>query len=210
MKCWIAQAVLVVSTITATGCLSPRAESFHVHTYQLSVDAWSAEARPIDADGPVLLINPPQSEPGFDSPRMVYLTRRYELEYYAKNQWADSPARLFSPLLVQALGQTGVWRAVMPLPSSVRGDYRLDSYGFAVQQEFLQQPSHVRVMVRAQLVDLKESRIVSARTFEAVEAAPSEDAYGGVLAASRATATILNHVSAWLQGCVRHTPECSR
>ncbi len=210
MKCWIAQAALVVFTMTATGCLSPRAESPPMHAYQLSLDAWSAETRPTDVNGPVLLVNLPQAEPGFDTQRMVYLTRRYELESYAKNQWADTPARLFAPLLVQALGQTGVWRAVIPLPSSVRGDYRLDSYGFAVQQEFLQQPSRVRVTVRTQLIDLKESRIVSTRAFEAVEDAPSEDAYGGVLAANRAIATILSHVASWLQGCVRHTPECGR
>ena len=210
MKCWIVQVFLVASTMTATGCLSPRGEAPPMHTYQLSLDAPSVETRPPDVNGPVLLVNLPQAEPGFDTPRMVYVKRQYELEYYAVNQWADTPARLLSPLLAQALGQTGMWRAVIPMLSSVRGDYRLDSYGFAVQQEFLQQPSRVRVTVRAQLVDLKESRIVSTRTFEAVEAAPSEDAYGGVLAANRATATLLNYIASWIQGCMRHTPECAR
>lgn len=201
--------VLVLATVSA-GCLLPRAEPLPMHTYQLNLDAWSAEARPPDSNGPVLLVSPPQSEPGFDTPRMVYLIRRYELEYYAKNQWAETPARMFAPLLVQALGRTGAWRAVIPLPGSIRGDYRLDSYGFAVQQEFLQQPSRVRATIRAQLVDLKESRIMSTRTFEAVEDAPTEDAYGGVLAANRAVAAILDQVSSWLQGCLRHTPECGR
>jgi cholesterol transport system auxiliary component len=141
---------------------------------------------------------------------MVYFKRLYELEHYAMNQWADTPARMFAPLLIQALGQTGAWRAVIPLPGSVRGDYRLDSQGFALQQEFLQQPSRVRVMIRTHLIDLKESRVVGTRAFEAVENAPSEDAYGGVLAANRAIATLLDHVAAWLQECVRHSPECDR
>jgi len=141
---------------------------------------------------------------------MVYFKRAYELEHYAMNQWADTPARMFTPLLVQALGQTGAWRAVVPLPGSVRGDYRLDSHGFALQQEFLQQPSRVRVTVRTQLVDLKESKVVGTRAFEATEEAPSEDAYGGVLAANRAIATMLDRIASWLQECVRHSPECGR
>jgi cholesterol transport system auxiliary component len=181
-----------------------------MHTYQLSLDAWHTDARPVDINGLVLLVSLPQAEPGFESPRMVYLKRLYELEYYAMNQWADSPARMFAPLLVQALGRTGVWRAVIPLPGSVRGDYRLDSYGFSLQQEFLQEPSRVRMTLLAQLVDLKESRIVGTRAFEAVESAPSEDAYGGVMAANRAIATMLDHIASWLQECVRHSPECAR
>ena len=201
---------LAVFLMPLGGCLSPRGEALSLHTYQLSLDASAGEARPPDVNGPVLLVSPPQAQPGFETTRMVYLKRPYELEFYAENQWADAPARLVAPLLVQALGQAGPWRAVVLLPNSVRGDYRLESSGFALQQEFFQRPSRVRVMVRTQLVDIKESRIVSTRAFDVTEDASSEDAYGGVLAANRATAKLLDHIASWLQICVRHQPECSR
>ena len=110
--------------------------------------------------------------------------------------------------MVQALNQNDAWRAVIPLPSSVRGDFRLDTHGFLLQQEFLQQPSRVRVMVRAQLVDLRESTILSARTFEVVENASSENAYGGVVAANRALAAMLDQVASWIRECVQHSPGC--
>ncbi|MBX9736427.1 MAG: ABC-type transport auxiliary lipoprotein family protein [Phycisphaerales bacterium] len=207
---WIAQTALVVLMATLGGCLSPRGEASPMHTYQLGLDARPGEAPPSAANAPVLLVSLPQAQPGFETPRMAYLKRPYELEYYAVNQWADTPARLFAPLLVQALGQTGLWRAVIPLPNSIRGDYRLDSYGFALQQEFLQQPSRVRVTVHVQLIDLKESRVVSAGTFETAEEAQREDAYGGVLAANKAVAKLLDQVASWLQSCVRHQPECNR
>jgi cholesterol transport system auxiliary component len=200
----------VIFMLTALGCLSPRAESQPMHTYQLSLDAWHAESRAADSNGPVLLVSMPQAEPGYETPRMVYLKRQYEVAYYAVNQWADAPPRMFTPLLVEALGRTGAWRAVVPMPNSIRGDFRLDSYGFAVQQEFLQHPSRVRVAVQAQLVDLKESRVVGTRAFESMEDAPSEDAYGGVQAANRAVGTLLNHIASWLQECVRQASGCSR
>ena len=208
MRIWTIAAWTLV--LTTSGCFSPRGDALPVHTFQLSVEGGSDEGLPVPVDGPVLLVSLPLAEPGFETQRMVYVTRQFELEYYATNQWAESPARLFSPLLVQTAGRTGDWRTVVALPSSLRGDYRLDVAGFAVQQEFLQRPSRVRITLRSQLVDLKESRVVSTKTFEAEEPAPSEDAYGGVLAANRAVTAILAQVTSWLHRCARHAPECHR
>ena len=211
MKSWTTLAALALLVMTLAGCLSPRTDSSETHTYQLSLNGWSSEARLGKSDGPVLLVSPPQAEPGFETQRMVYVKRPYELEYYAVNQWADTPVRMFAPLMVQALNQQNdAWRAVIPLPSSIRGDYRLDTHGFLLQQEFLQQPSRVRVMVRTQLVDLKESTILSTRIFEVVENAESENPYGGVQAANRAIAGLLDQMGSWLRQCVQHSPECSR
>jgi len=210
MRYWLVHAACALLVMTGTGCPSLRSGSEAVHTYQLSLDGSHNEARPAGGNGPVLLVSTPQAEPGFETPRMVYVKRPYELEYYASNQWADSPARMFTPLLVHVLNRSDVWRDVVLLPSSVPGEYRLDSYGFAMQQEFLQQPSRVRVTARAQLVDLKQSTIVGMQTFEAMEPAPSENAYGGVLAANRAVAALLDQMASWLRECVRHSPECRR
>jgi cholesterol transport system auxiliary component len=210
MKSWAIHMALVMLALTSAGCLSSRADSVPTHTYRLSLDPARTEARPADINGPILMVSPPLAEPGFETPRMVYVKRPYELEHYAVNQWADTPARMFASLMVQALGRTGSWRAVVPLPGSIRGDFRLDSYGFTMQQEFMQDPSQVRVTVRAQLVDVKESRVVGTHAFEAVENAPSGDAYGGVLAANRAIAALLDDLASWLRECVRHSPECGR
>lgn len=206
----VQMAMCALLVAIAAGCLAPRTGPSEIHTYQLSLDGWLSEARPAKPDGPVLLVSPPQAEPGFETQRMVYVKRPYELEYYAANQWADTPVRMFAPLMVQALGQSDAWRAVIPLPSSIRGDYRLDTHGFLLQQEFLQQPSRVRIMVRTQLVDLKESTILSTRAFEVVENATSENPYGGVQAANRAVAGLLDQIGSWLRQCVQHSPECSR
>ena len=205
-------AVLFVGlSVVIPGCLTPRTDSGPIHTYQISLETWSREAAAERTNdrGPVLLVSPPQPDPGFDTPRMVFLKRRYELEYYSFNQWADTPARMLTSLLVETLSRDRRWRAVAPMPSSIRGDYRLDTYGLVVQQEFFQQPSRTRVTGRMQLVDLKNQRIVGTRTFEAVEDAPSEDAYGGVVAANRAVAKWLDLITIWTTGCMTNGRDCS-
>jgi cholesterol transport system auxiliary component len=141
---------------------------------------------------------------------MAYLKRPYEVSYYASNQWADTPARMMAPLLIYGLEKGGLWKSVVPMPSPVRGDYRLDVQGVMVQQEFLQLPSRVRIALRVQLVGLREHTVVGTRRFEVIENAPTEDAYGGVVAANRAVKKLLDQVTVWVRGCVHHEQECSR
>lgn len=209
MKYAFIHAACALSLMTLAGCLSPRGSSEEVHTYQLSLDGWSSEARSEKTlEGPVLLVSETQAEPGFETQRMVYLKRPYELEYYAVNQWAETPVRMVTPLMVQVLNRSGVWRAVIPSAHSIQGDYRLDTYGFLIQQEFQQQPSRVRVMVRAQLVDLNASTILGTRAFEVVENAASDNPYGGVRGANRAVASLLEQIASWLRECTQHSSEC--
>jgi cholesterol transport system auxiliary component len=206
----IVHASCVLLALVTSGCISFRGGSEAAHTYQLSLEGAQREVHAADGNSPVVQLSPPQAEPGFETPRMVYLKRPYELEYFAANQWADTPANMVAPLLAQSLSQSGIWRDVVLLPSLVPGDYRLDVYGFALQQEFFQQPSRVRVTARAQLVDLKLSMIVGMQRFEAIEPAPSENAYGGVVAANRAVAALLDQITVWLRECVGHSPTCRR
>jgi cholesterol transport system auxiliary component len=207
---WVIRAAIVLSALTTAGCLSSLGGTQKIHTYQLNLDDWRGEAHTADAGAPVLLVSMPQAEPGFETPRMVYLKRPYELEYYSVNQWADAPARMVMPLLVRVLSQSGVWRDVVSLPSSVPEDYRLDTYGLALQQEFFQHPSRVRLTARMQLVDMKQSSIVGMQVFEVTELATSDNAYGGVLAANRAVATMLGQVASWVRECVQRSPACRR
>jgi len=210
MKNWIAGAAYVLLTLTVAGCLPTRTESPLTHTFRLSLDLERSETRSPDINGPILLVSLPVAEPGYETTKMVYLKRPYELEPYAVNQWAETPARMFASLMVEKFSWTGAWRAVIPPSGFIRADFRLDTYGFSLQQEFLQNPSRVHISVRAQLIDVREARIVGTRAFEMVKNAPSGDAYGGVVAANQAAAALLDDMASWLRDCVKRSPECSR
>jgi cholesterol transport system auxiliary component len=120
--------------LTVSGCLPTRTESPPTHTFRLSLDPEHIQSGSADSNGPILLVSVPVAEPGYETTKMVYLKRPYELEPYAVNQWADTPARMFASLMNETLSRTGTWRAVVPLPSSIRGDFRLDMYGFALYE----------------------------------------------------------------------------
>jgi cholesterol transport system auxiliary component len=196
-----------IVSLALAGCIMPRATEGPLHIYLLGPEkgAWAVQpsGNKPEARG-VLLLSAPHAEPGFDTPRMVYLTRPHEVSYYVTSQWAETPARMIGTLLMQSLEKSSLWRVVVPMPSSIRGDHRLDTLEFALQQEFLLRPSQVRVGFLLQLVELREQVVIGTRRFEVAENAPTDDAYGGVLAANRAVAMLLDQVAAWVTSCMRN------
>jgi len=164
--------------------------------YALEVDPGGRGAS-VTAGVPAILVSAPRARAGFETPAMVYLRRPHELESFARSQWVDAPARMLAPLLVQSLEGGGRFRAVALVPSGVAAAVRLDTEIESLLQDFTARPSQVRFALRAQLVDLPERRVIATRAFEAREDAPSDDPYGGVVAANRAVARVLGDLTEW-------------
>ena len=142
----------------------------------------------------VIEVGPPRASPGFDTPRMAYVRKPYALEYFADNRWAEAPARMLGPLLTQALERSEGFRAVVQAPTVVPADVRVNTELIRLQQNFASRPSRVELGLRVQLVDVRARRVLATRSFEEIEAAPTEDAYGGVTAANAALARLLPQV----------------
>ncbi len=137
----------------------------------------------------------PQARSGYESSRMVYLKKAHELEYFAQNQWVDSPARMLAPLLLQALESSGRYKAVVTSRSAVLADLRLDTEIVRLQQEFFEKPSRVHLTLRVQLTDLRAKTVLATREFDVLESAESDDPYGGVLATNRAVKNMLPQIA---------------
>lgn len=141
-----------------------------------------------------LRINPPQAAAGFDSRRIIYLREPQRLNYFARHEWADTPARMLAPLLLAAWDAGGQFRVVLGAHSAGSAEFSLDTEVIRLQQDFSQSPSQVRLSLRASLLDNATRRVLASREFDARVAAPSEDADGGVIAANRAVQQVLNEL----------------
>jgi cholesterol transport system auxiliary component len=150
----------------------------------------------------VLAVSVPQARPGFDTPQMAYVQQPYELNYFVTSRWTDTPARMLEPLLVQALEQTGGFRAVVQTPNTVSADFQLDTILIRLQQDFMTRPSRIRLTLRAQLIDVRSQRVLAVKLFDESENAESENAYGGVIAANRVAQRVLDQLAEF---CVRES-----
>jgi len=201
----------------SAGCSALRPKAAAQPAYY-SLDSGNLEARS-DATLPqtlpptlpptalTLIVNPPHAASGFDSQRILYVRTNHQLEYFAHSEWVDTPARMLAPLIVSAIERSGAYRAVVLTPSAAAGDLRLDSEIVRLQHEFggqpLGQPSRVRFTLRAYLVDNSTRRVLAWREFDATESSPSEDPYGGVIAANLAVQKVLQQLAEFCAVTVR-------
>ena len=147
------------------------------------------------ATAPTLIVNPPHAAAGFDSQRIIYVRDAHKLDYFARSEWIDTPARMLTPLIVAAIENGGAFRAVVQTPSPAAGDIRLDTEILRLQHNFTTSPSSVRFTLRAYLVDNATRRVLASREFDTSEVAASEDPYGGVVAANRAVQSTLEKLA---------------
>ena len=152
-----------------------------------------------------LEVSAPRSSPGFETDRMAYVQRAYELDYFASNRWADAPSRMLGPVLARALEESGGFGAVVQAPSTVSADVRMVTELVRLQQNFETRPSRIEITLRVQLIDVRTGRLLGTRVFEATENAPSDDPYGGVTAANVALQRILEQVVQF-HGCRSRGP----
>jgi len=167
--------------------------------------ARSAQSGPGAADtAPTLTVSPPHAAAGFDSRRIMYVRQADQLEYFAHNEWIDTPARMLAPLIVAAVGSGGAFHAVVQTPSPAGGEIRLDTEILRLQHEFLQAPSRVRFTLRAYLVESATRRVIASREFDDTVPAATEDPHGGVVAANRAVQNVLEALSAFCAEAARN------
>jgi len=148
-----------------------------------------------------LLVARPTASSGYDTRRMIYNCRPYEMKAFANNEWAGSPANLLQPVIVQSLRDTGRFRAVVAPPLSAHRDYLLKTNLVELRQDFTYQPSCLLMALQAELIDNKTRRVIASQIFSVKIPTYSNDPYGGVLAANRGTTLILNQLTRF---CSRH------
>ena len=186
-------ALLCLASVILGGCsLLLPVETSSMNTFALDVQF---EHIATGAGEATLLVSTPTARPGFDSSRMVYINKPHEIDYFSQNQWVDSPARMLTPLLVQALERSAQYRAVVSMRSAVTADLRLDTEIIRLQHEFLNRPSQVHLTIRAQLFDIQAKRVLATREFDVSETAPGDAPYDGVIAANRAVKIILLQIA---------------
>ena len=164
-----------------------------------------AQAYLLTADGPVikpatrasakiLLITPPRAAPGFDTNGMAYTRQPPKLDYYRDSVWGDTPARMLQPVLVNAFETTSAFKAVVTTAAPTLADLRVDVELLRLQQEFISQPSQLRLTVRTQIMAAASGQVLGTQVFDVAIPAPSEDANGAARAANTAVRTVLEQL----------------
>ena len=144
---------------------------------------------------PTLIINTPKAAAGFDTQRMMYTRAPHQLEYFARNEWIDTPAQMLRPLMISAIEKTGAFNAVLAKQSVVASDLRLESEVIKLVQDFTTKPSHVQFTLRVSMIDSATHQVIAIREFNERINANIDNPIGGVLAANVAINLALDKLS---------------
>ena len=186
---------IIIGMFLLAGCtLLPEPQTSAINKYVLEYTP-DGVASADDSKLPVVIITVPRAHGGYNTSRIAYRKQAFGLNYFAKSRWADTPSRMLAPLVAEAISATGEFQGLYASPGALSARYRLDSELIHFHQDFTVQPSAVRITLRAQLVGLDKNRVLATRLIDISETADSEDAYGGVQAANRASARLLGELA---------------
>ncbi len=150
-----------------------------------------------------LMIMQPEASQIYETTQMAYSTQAYQMAYFGKNSWADTPAQMLQSLLVQTLQDTHYFHSV-GVPSSLgHYDYVLSTQLLNFEQRFFEKSSHVVVTLRVQVIKMASNQVVAAKQFTVTEMAPQNSPYGGVVAANQAVAKMMGQVARFCLRSVR-------
>ncbi len=192
---------IISNTFLLAGCGLKPIHITPTQTYILNPTIPTIKAKPSQL---TLLVETPKANPAFDTTQMAYVNKPYQLAYFSYNQWADTPAQMLHPLLVEALQNTNHFHAVIGNANSTKYDMVLSTRMLELQQVFLQQPSQIQLSVRIQLVDNNSHRVIAIKQLTITEPATENNPYSGVMAANKATEKLLQQISEF---CVVNTSQ---
>ena len=151
---------------------------------------------------PTLIINIPKASAGFDTQRMMYTRARHQLEYFARNEWIDTPAKMLQPLMISAIENTRTFNAVLSKQSALASDLRLESEVIKLVQNFNTKPSHVQFTLRATMIDNVTNKVIATSEFDERVDAISDNPIAGVVAANLAVNQAIYKLSVFSQQTV--------
>jgi len=190
---------LMVLVLALGGCVNfgQNANAPGVVYYVLNDTAPATTPTPAPADAPTLRVLDTTAGGFYDSDQLVFSRSAGTRGQYQFARWTERPGRRFAELLRARLDRLGRYR-VAPAGGVVRGDLMLDTRLIEFYHDATSEPGQVRLELRAELVDLKQRRLLGRHTFEQKVPLTTYDAAGAAQASSLAVGRVLDDLGAWL------------
>lgn len=192
MKNWV-----LVLGLMLGGCFGLGKETPTVVNYVLDdLAATTQKTAPVDSRS--LLVLDTTATGFYDNENLVYSRAPDTRGQYQYARWTERPGKRFSDLLQKRLAAQSGFASVAVAGGQVRGDLVLDTELTEFYHEADTQPGSVRVVLRAELIDLKTRKLIGRQWFERRVPIASYDAAGAAKGFNQATTGLLDDLVAWL------------
>jgi cholesterol transport system auxiliary component len=145
-----------------------------------------------------LLVFPPETRPAYDTLRIAYTTAPYQLAYFSRHEWAETPSQMLQPLLIKTLENLHFFRAVLTPPYAAPYSHALRVQVLDLTQDFTSEPAAVQLSLRLQLSEGASNRVISTKEITLREPMQKKNPESGVAAANDAVAKALREIAGFL------------
>jgi cholesterol transport system auxiliary component len=190
---------LLAATPALTGCLNlgDASQAPAVVYYVLTDAAPAAVAPPSPATAPTLRVLDTSTINFYDTDQLVFSRSPDTRGLYQFARWTERPSKRFAELMRARLDHQGVWN-VSASGGYVRDDLLLDTRLVEFYHDAVSNPGQVRLVLRADLIDTRQRKLLGHRVFEQQVPLTSYDAAGAAQASSLAVSRVLDDLTAWL------------
>lgn len=191
--------VFAALSLVLTGCinLGEKTKIPAVVYYVLNDPVPATDPAPLRADAQTLLVLDTTTGSFYDTDQLVFSSSAGTRGQYQFARWTERPGKRFADLMRTRLDRQGAWN-VSAAGGYVRGDMLLDTELVEFYHDAASEPGQMRLVLRAELVDLKQRALLGRRMFEQQVPLTTYDAAGAAQAANLAVSRVLDALSAWL------------
>ncbi|MBW8305658.1 MAG: PqiC family protein [Thiobacillus sp.] len=191
--------VLAALSLVLSGCinLGEKTKIPAVVYYVLNDPVSATDPAPLRADAKTLLVLDTTTGSFYDTDQLVFSRSAGTRGQYQFARWTERPGKRFADLMRTRLDRQGAWN-VSAAGGYVRGDMLLDTELVEFYHDAASEPGQMRLVLRAELVDLKQRALLGRRVFEQQVPLTTYDAAGAAQAANLAVSRALDELSAWL------------
>jgi cholesterol transport system auxiliary component len=150
----------------------------------------------------IIFVMPVAADPLYDTDNMAYSRHPYQVEYFAKNKWADTPARMTRSLIVESLKTTHHFRAITTSSNVAGINYILNTKIIELKQVFTGCTSYVVFRMNVEIINAKTRKIIASRELCSTHTAHQNTPYGGVVAANQCATDVIQQLEIFV---VSHT-----
>ena len=177
---------------------APLGDKAQVESHAPQGDSDPLRAKPrVESYARTLLVLDTTTGGFYDADQLVFSRSAGTRGQYQFARWTERPGKRFADLMRERLDRQGVWR-VTAVGGYVRGDVLLDTELVEFYHDASSEPGQMRLVLRAELVDLKQRKLLGRRVFEQSAPLATFDAAGAAQASSQAVGYALDDLSTWL------------
>lgn len=149
-----------------------------------------------------LMVLRPDTSPAYNTTRMAFTTKPFQISYYSASHWAETPSDMFLPLIADTMQKTHHYRAIIMPPFTGQYSYALRTTINELRIDYTRPQAMLNLTMQAQILSGVTGNLIATQEFKVSVPLACRTPYSAVIAANRAAALALSQLSAW---CVRHT-----